>query len=198
MSRIQSKGAGGVWADTPLGRHPREDPFPRSACWNTVHKRAVPTPLECILVNIKTHSLLCLFPGRHVVFSGWIMSKLDYVFIHCATEVTSLYPLWFHRPNRAVTDMFRSWKNSMSKYIERSQIPRPWSENVGRVLATTMPWARVGYGEGFQTPTKYGEIDVWGCITCYETNVHKKSWLKITRWCLFQERYNRHIQACGQ
>ena len=80
------------WADTP-----REDPFPRSACWNTVHKRAVRIPLECILVNIKTHSLLCLFPGRHVVFSGWIMSKLDYVFIHCATELTSLYPLWFHR-----------------------------------------------------------------------------------------------------
>ena len=26
----------------------------------------------------------------------------------------------------------------MSKYIERSQIPLNWSENVGQVLATTM------------------------------------------------------------
>ena len=40
--------------------------------------------------------------------------------------------------NRPVTDMFRSWENSMSKYIERSQNPRPWSENVGQVMATTM------------------------------------------------------------
>ena len=40
--------------------------------------------------------------------------------------------------NRPVTDMFRSWENSMSKYIERSQNSRPWSENVEQVVATTM------------------------------------------------------------
>ena len=31
----------------PPGRHP---PYPRSACWDTVNKRAVRIPLECILV----------------------------------------------------------------------------------------------------------------------------------------------------
>ena len=36
------------WADTPLGRHP---PLP-SACWDTVNKRAVRIPLECILINV--------------------------------------------------------------------------------------------------------------------------------------------------
>ena len=41
------------WADTPSGRHPRAvTPLP-SACWNTINKRAVRIPLECILV-VKT------------------------------------------------------------------------------------------------------------------------------------------------
>ena len=35
------------WTDTPLGRHHLP-----SACWDTVNKRAVRIPLECILVTI--------------------------------------------------------------------------------------------------------------------------------------------------
>ena len=43
-------------ADPPLGRHslgrqpPGHTPPPRSTCWDTVNKRAVRIPLECILV----------------------------------------------------------------------------------------------------------------------------------------------------
>ena len=46
------------WADTPPGRHPSwastptwEDTPLSSACWDTVNKRAVCIPLECILVE---------------------------------------------------------------------------------------------------------------------------------------------------
>ena len=39
------------WADTPPGRHPpgRHPPL-HSACWDTVSKRAIRIPLECIRV----------------------------------------------------------------------------------------------------------------------------------------------------
>ena len=45
------------WADTIPGRHPpgQTPPGqipPSSACWDTVHKRAVRIPLECILIYI--------------------------------------------------------------------------------------------------------------------------------------------------
>ena len=77
------------WADTPLGRHPlgsthplgRQPPCPvhagmhtppaqcmlgytlplPSACWDTVNKRAVRIPLECILVLHVFHSFGIMF-----------------------------------------------------------------------------------------------------------------------------------------
>ena len=48
----------------PTGRHPpdqRQTPPLCSACWDTVNKRAVRIPLECILVNfvlVKVHSFV--------------------------------------------------------------------------------------------------------------------------------------------
>ena len=48
------------WADTPLARHPPPHPVHAgiytllpSTCWDTVNKRAVRIPLECILVNFQ-------------------------------------------------------------------------------------------------------------------------------------------------
>ena len=41
------------WADTPSEQTPHRVDTPlRSACWDTVNKRAVRIPLECILVHI--------------------------------------------------------------------------------------------------------------------------------------------------
>ena len=40
--------------------------------------------------------------------------------------------------SRPVTEMFRSWENSMSKYIEKPQNQRTWSENAGQVVAATV------------------------------------------------------------
>ena len=60
-------GADTPWGDTtPPGQTPPGQTLPqadtpiRSACWDTVNKRVVSIPPECILVNIHFHDTECI------------------------------------------------------------------------------------------------------------------------------------------
>ena len=77
------------WADTPLSRHlPWADtPLLSSACWDTVNKRVVGIPLECILV-------LFFLPPANQVWGRVIFLHVSVILFTggAASRVRGLHP----------------------------------------------------------------------------------------------------------
>ena len=55
--------------------------------------------------------------------------------IHSSQGIDTSVPQQMNKP---VTDMFKSWENSMSKYIDKSQDQPKWSERAGQVVSTAI------------------------------------------------------------
>ena len=124
----------------PPGRHPWADTPLRSACWNTVNKRAVRILLECILVS---NILLTIFAFAFTRCE-WTLSSTTWS--TNATAKLSFIELWLHL--NAIS-FPRLGKHSMEK--QRHQFHRGDSEEKCTKRHRYRPHWRQGHGSMRQT-----------------------------------------------